>query len=53
MTIVAEGIGVLKLIKEILQKTAYLNLGKIVAYSDVKWIKNRVNHKIKKENQYT
>ena len=51
-TPVAEGIGVLNLIKEIRAKTDHMSSGSIVVYSDMKTIVNEVRKEIVKDSQY-
>ena len=51
-TPVAEGIGVLNLIKEIRAKTDHMSSGSIVVYSDMKTIVNEVRKEFVKDSQY-
>ena len=52
-TLVAEGIGVLNLIKEINSKTSHLQHNEIVIYSDMRKIVNESQIEITKESQCT
>jgi len=42
----AEGLGVLNLVKEIVMKISYMNLGKIIVYINNKQILNGINYEI-------
>ena len=49
-TPIAEGVGVLNLIKDINNKTKHIELGEIVVYIDIKKIVKEVTRKFEKES---
>ena len=51
MILVAEGLGVLNLVKEIIMKISNITLGEIAVYANNKQIFNGINGKIRKESQ--
>ena len=50
-TLVAEGVGILNLLRKINKKTSHLESGAITVFSDMKKIVNEVRYKVVKESQ--